>query len=128
MFYNTPFLEYHQPIKNAIKEGRVLDFNTKNKDDLSVIANPAGVGNITTSSLHKNLAQFKKFVNSFKEANNIKYSDRGNSARSELADLLKKTTVNQAEKNIIEAYRDQIGFYDAEQMKLEDLQRQVKVL
>ena len=51
--------------------GRVLDYNAKKRDDLSVIANPAGVGNITESSLITNLARFRKEVNSFREKNHI---------------------------------------------------------
>ena len=54
-------------------ENRVLDNNKKRESDLSVIAQSAGLGNITVSSLNKNLAQFKKEVNRFREKNNIRY-------------------------------------------------------
>lgn len=60
-------------IRNAIKEGRVLDFNKKERSSLSVIAQPAGLGNITDASLKKNLAQFQKEVKRFRESNHIRY-------------------------------------------------------
>lgn len=62
--------------------------NAKKRDDLSVIANPAGVGNITESSLIANLARFRKEVNSFREKNHISYSTRNKSNREILADAL----------------------------------------
>ncbi len=62
---------YDAIIRNAIKDGRILDFNEKKRDDLSVIANPAGVGNITKSSLEKSLTRFRKEIKAFREKNNI---------------------------------------------------------
>lgn len=67
---------YNEIIRNAIKEGRVLDFNIKKRDDLSVIAESAGLGNITKSSLEKSLSQFLKEIKSFREKNKIQYADR----------------------------------------------------
>ena len=60
-------------IRNAIKDGRVMDYNKKERSHLSVIAQPAGLGNITEASLKKNLAQFQKEVKQFRESNNIRY-------------------------------------------------------
>lgn len=60
-------------IRNAIKDGRVMDYNKKERSNLSVIAQPAGLGNITEASLKKNLAQFQKEVKQFRESNNIRY-------------------------------------------------------
>ena len=54
-------------MKDAIEDGRVLDYNEKRRDDLSVIAKPTRLGNITKSSLEKSIAQFRKKVNAFKE-------------------------------------------------------------
>ena len=45
----------------------MLDFDTKKRDDLSVIAESAGLGNITKSSLEKSLTQFRKEIKSFKK-------------------------------------------------------------
>lgn len=67
---------YDEIINKAIDEGRLLDYDKTKKDDLSVIAQTTSLGNITESSLYKSLAQFKKEINSFKEKNKIKYSDR----------------------------------------------------
>ena len=66
---------YDEIIKNAIKDGRVLNYNVKKRDDLSVIAESAGLGNITKSSLENNLSRFKKEVKSFREKNKISYQD-----------------------------------------------------
>ena len=54
----------------------MLDFDKKRREDLSVIAKSAGLGNITEASLKKSVAQFRKFVNSFREEHKINYSDR----------------------------------------------------
>ena len=60
----------YDEIKKAILDRRVLDFNEKRRDDLSVIAKSAGLGNITKSSLDKSLARFRKDVKSFKKKQN----------------------------------------------------------
>ena len=64
---------WDEVIYNAINDGRVLDFNKKERQNLTVIAQPAGLGNITDASLKKNLAQFQKEVKRFRESNNIRY-------------------------------------------------------
>ncbi|MBR6781923.1 MAG: hypothetical protein IKM33_01835 [Clostridia bacterium] len=73
---------YDQIIRDAVDEGRVLIYNKKMRDTLSVIAHHARMGNITEASLKDNIAQFRKKVNSFKEKNKIFYSveDRGENA------------------------------------------------
>lgn len=65
---------YLELIQNAIKNGRILDYKKERGNDLSVIANPAGVGDITESFLNANVSQFKKEIKQFKEKNNIFYS------------------------------------------------------
>lgn len=57
---------YTELIGNAIKEHRVLDYNIKMRDDLSVIAESAGLGNITKSSLTSNLTHFQREIKAFK--------------------------------------------------------------
>ena len=39
-----------------------------------MIANTTSVGNITTTSLNKNVAQFRQEIKAFKEKNKIRYS------------------------------------------------------
>ncbi len=122
---------YDEIIKNAIKDGRVLDFDEKKRDDLSVIANTAGIGNITKSSLTKNIAYFKKEVKAFKEKNNILYSERNPEAvsnRSLLANALEGAVQNDIEKNKLKQYKEKIDFINAEERKLADLNRQLKEL
>ncbi len=63
-------------VKSAIADGRVLDFDKKRREDLSVIAKSAGLGNITEASLKESLSHFRKFVNTFREENRIAYSER----------------------------------------------------
>ena len=64
-------------VERAISEGTVIDFNKKERQNLSEIAQPVGLGNITDASLKKNLAQFKKDVKRFRETNHIQYSLKG---------------------------------------------------
>ncbi|MBR3136558.1 MAG: hypothetical protein IKG32_06085 [Clostridia bacterium] len=65
---------YSEIIQKAIESGRVLQFDKEKEGTPSVIAHTVSMGNITAASLNKNVAQFKKEVNSFKEKNSIRYS------------------------------------------------------
>ena len=60
-------------IQNAIDNGNILDINEK-RDVPPVIANTTSVGNITTTSLNENVAQFRQEIKAFKEKNKIRYS------------------------------------------------------
>lgn len=75
-FENGGRVGWDKLIRNAIKDGRVLDYNKKERGNLSEVAQPAGLGDITDASLKKNLAQFQKEVKRFKEGNNIRYQLR----------------------------------------------------
>jgi len=65
---------YSEIIQKAIDSGRVLQYDKEKEGTLSVIAHTVSMGNITAASLNKNVSQFKKEVNSFKEKNGIRYS------------------------------------------------------
>lgn len=65
-----------ESVRNAVEQGRVLDFDTTKRESLSVIAKQARLGNITADSLAKSIAQFKKEINRFREENKINYSLR----------------------------------------------------
>ena len=122
---------YDEIIKNAIKDGRVLDFDEKKRDDLSVIANTAGIGNITKSSLDRNITYFKKEVKAFKEKNNILYSERDPNSvsnRSLLANALENAATNDFEREKLAKYKEKISSINAEERKLADLHRQLKEL
>ncbi len=75
-FENGGRVGWDKLIRNAIKDGRVLDYNKKERGNLSEVAQPAGLGDITDASLKENLAQFQKEVKRFKESNNIRYQLR----------------------------------------------------
>lgn len=101
---------YDEIIKNAIKDGRVLDYNAKKRDDLSVIAESAGLGNITKSSLEHNLSRFRKEVNSFREKNKISYQKKRPSNRELLSNALEKTIdTSSAEGKVLQEYKNNIG-------------------
>ncbi len=120
---------YDEIIKNAIKDGRVLDYNAKKRDDLSVIAESAGLGNITKSSLKTNLARFRKEVNSFREKNKISYSRRnGTSNRSLLANALESATQHESEAKRLAEYKANIDLINAEEQKLKEVRGQIKGL
>lgn len=65
----------HNPVQNQDRNlvavhnltARVIDFNKKKRNDLSVIAQTTSLGNITESFLNYNLSQLKKEINSFKQ-------------------------------------------------------------
>lgn len=65
-----------ESVRNAVEQGRVLDFDTTKRESLSVIAKQARLGNITADSLAKSIAQFKKEINRFREENKINYSGK----------------------------------------------------
>ena len=54
-------------VNEALKKGRILSLDRKMRDDLSVIANQARVGDITDASLNESLSQFRKEINAFRE-------------------------------------------------------------
>ena len=91
---------YDEIISKAVKEGRVVDFDFKRKDDLSVIAEDASLGNITESSLEYNLAQFKKEINTYKENNNIHYQSRSD---ADYLSAVKRGDMETAQRMVDEA-------------------------
>ena len=94
-------------VKSAIEDGRVLDFDKKRREDLSVIAKSAGLGNITEASLRESLAHFRKFVKTFREENKINYQDRSEdsvSNRTLLANAL-ESVATKDEKDLIKQYQ-----------------------
>ena len=120
---------YDEIIKNAIEDGRVLDYNEKRRDDLSVIAKPTRLGNITKSSLEKSIAQFRKKVNTFKEKNKISYSDRSSdtvSNRTLLAEALEGITLNDIEKTKLADYKANAEKLDAAEARLKEVRAEIK--
>ena len=93
-FENGGRVGWDKLIRNAIKDGRVLDYNKKERGNLSEVAQPAGLGDITDASLKENLAQFQKEVKRFKESNNIRYQLRSAAeVEQEMRDLKRERTV-----------------------------------
>lgn len=93
-FENGGRVGWDKLIRNAIKEGRVLDYNKKERGNLSEVAQPAGLGDITDASLKENLAQFQKEVKRFKEGNNIRYQLRSAAeVEQEMRNLKRERTV-----------------------------------
>ncbi len=83
---------YLELINKAIDDGRIIAFNKKRGNDLSVIAQQARLGNITESFLKENLTQFQKEIKQFKKKNKIFYS------------VASETT----EKRTVESMRDEV--------------------
>ncbi|MDD6094951.1 MAG: hypothetical protein PUC29_04325, partial [Clostridia bacterium] len=87
-------------INSAIESGNLIDARIEKREELSVIAQHARLGNITRTSLDNNLSRFVAKVKAFKEKNRIDYSRK--SGRSsvyhayEIMDLfgIKKTAEN----------------------------------
>ena len=120
---------YAEIVGDAVKDGRVIDFNKEMRDDLSVIANPAGVGNITESSLANNLSRFLKEIKSFREKNNIDYKipvGEDTSPRALLANAFEGIITNDIEKRKIQEYKGKVGMLNAEEETLRKLRAQIK--
>ncbi len=74
---------YSEIVQKAIDADRVLQFNKEKEGNLSVMAHTVSMGDITESSLKKNVAQFRKEVNAIKEKNRINYSLDTDSKRAQ---------------------------------------------
>lgn len=62
-------------VNEAIVEKRVLDYDSKKvRADLPLIAQDSTLGNVAVPTLMKNVAQFQKEVNRFKQNNKIYYN------------------------------------------------------
>jgi hypothetical protein len=102
-FENGGRVGWDKLIRNAIKDGRVLDYNKKERGNLSEVAQPAGLGDITDASLKENLAQFQKEVKRFKKSNNIRYQLRSAAeVEQEMRDLKRERTVLASRNRVLE--------------------------
>lgn len=122
---------YADIVGRAVQDGRVIDFNKKMRDALSVIANPAGVGNITDSSLSDNLARFRKEIKSFREKNHIDYKlpvGEDTSPRALLANAFDTVITNPIEKNKLQEYKKNVAMLNEEEAKLRELREQIREL
>ena len=123
---------YLEVINKAIESGKVLSFDKeKMRDYLSVIANHTRVGNITSKSLADNIARFRKFVNDFREKNNIDYKlpiGEDTSPRALLANAFEGIITNDVEKRKIQEYKGNVEMLNAEEQKLHELRAQIKEL
>ena len=112
-------------INKAIESGNVLSYDKqKMRDYLSVIANHTRVGNITSRTLTESVAQFRKFVNKFREKNHIDYklpNTNGVSSRKLLADAFDELVQTPKERELMDAYRSNIA-------KVEDVQERLRKL
>lgn len=61
-------------ITDAVENNAVLHLDKKARADLPLIAKRAPLGNVTSRTLQKSIAQFQREVNQFKGANKIDYS------------------------------------------------------
>ena len=122
---------YAEIVKNAVKDGRVIDFDKKMRDSLSVIANQARVGDITVASLTANLSQFIKEIKAFREKNSIDYNlpvGEDTSPRALLSNALEAVTTNPIEKQKLQEYKEKVEMLNAEEKKLNELRKQIKKL
>lgn len=91
-------------VDNAVENGKVLGYNKEISDDLPVIAQCSGLGNITESSLNNNLSQFRKNVNHFKAQNRINYQKLGIGETAEEQEARAESVSNlNAENDVLRA-------------------------
>lgn len=122
---------YAEIVKQAVAEGRVIDFDKKMRDSLSVIANQARVGDITDASLNANLSHFRKEIKSFREKNHIDYKlpvGEDTSPRALLANAFEGIITNDIEKRRLQEYKGKVDMLNAEEQKLHALRAQIKKL
>ena len=122
---------YAEIVKQAVAEGRVIDFDKKMRDSLSVIANQARVGDITDASLDANLSHFRKEIKSFREKNHIDYKlpvGEDTSPRALLANAFEGIITNDIEKRRLQEYKGKVDMLNAEEQKLHALRAQIKKL
>ena len=94
-----------------------------------MIANHTRVGNITVSSLEKNVSQFRKEVKAFKEKNKIRYSDRNPNARKTAATLARENKrLKEDVKYLRELVRLQKKVTNGTRMKRTDVENMAKLL
>ena len=118
-------------IATAVRDGRVIDFDKKMRDSLSVIANQARVGDITEASLTANLSHFLKEIKHFREKNNIDYKlpvGEDTSPRALLANAFDTVITNPIEKNKLQEYKKNVAMLNEEEAKLRELREQIKDL
>ena len=98
-------------IDNAVNENRVISFNKKMREHLSVNTKATSLGIITEKSLADNLAQFRKEINSFREKNKINYKlpvSKDISNREMLVDMFEQMVTSSNEYKALENYRKHI--------------------
>ena len=111
-------------INSAVSDGRVVSFDEKMRDYLTVKTKATSLGIISEQSLANNLAQFLKEIKSFKERNRISYkkpNPRGMSPRQLLANAFDSLAQKPKERELMAEYRKNIA-------KVEDVQERLKNL
>ncbi|MBQ8893372.1 MAG: hypothetical protein IJ043_03070 [Clostridia bacterium] len=113
-------------INSAILEGKIVDFDEKNRAEMSVIAQHARLGNITKSTLDKNLSQFLKEVKRFKEENKINYSEGLLSRREILSDAFTALAETEGERERLAEYRKAITKIEEYEAQLAEVRSKLK--
>lgn len=112
-------------VKSAVNQKRVLYYDKKKREYLSVIAKSAGLGDITEASLNESITRFKKEIKEFEEKNGTftrrkrKYSLPAEGGQRTKKDLSPEDAAAR-EEFFIEAEwieRDQTDFMNNEQRK-----------
>ena len=118
-------------INTAVKDGRVISFNEKMRDYLTVNTKATSLGIISGQSLMDNLARFRKEIKYFREKNNIDYKlpvGEDTSPRALLANAFDTVITNPIEKNKLQEYKKNVAMLNEEEVKLRDLREQIKDL
>ena len=123
---------YLEVINKAIQSGKVLSYDKeKMRDYLTVIANHTRVGDISSKSLADNIARFRKFVNDFREKNNIDYKlpiGEDTSPRALLSNAFEGIITNDIEKRRLQEYKGKVDMLNAEEEKLRGIRAHIKKL
>ena len=118
-------------IRNAVREKRVISFDKKMRDYLTVKTKEASLGIISEQSLADNLSQFLKEIKSFKEKNRIFYkipNSHGMSPRQLLADAFDGLVQTPDERELMDRYRKNITKVEEAQERLDELRGEISRL
>lgn len=95
-------------VNDAVKDGKILFYDKKKRDYLSVNPETISLSVVTEQSLERNIARFRAEVNAFKKRNKIYYSTRDTTAitdREILAHTLDSAAQTQMEQTLLARYR-----------------------
>lgn len=118
-------------INSAVSDGRVISFDEKMRDYLTVKTKATSLCIVSEQSLADNLSHFLKEIKTFKEKNRINYktpNSRGMSPRQLLANAFDTLAQTPTEREKMAEYRKNIAMVEDVQERLKKLRGRISEL